>query len=1103
MRARLLCLLTAISGLAVLPGRATGQQPVTVTGRVMSAAGIPLVFVDVRIPELALGALTRDNGVYTIVVPGARVSNQQVTVVARVLGYKSQSLKVTLSSGTVTQDFTLAPNPLQLGEVVVTGAGTTSASEKLGHVRNQVDSTLIQRSDESNIIEALAGKAPNVEVVSQAGDAGASSFIRIRGANTINGSGQPLIVVDGVPIDNSTTVTGGSQNNVGGTVSTNRGADINPSDIANVEILKGASAAAIYGARAGQGVVLITTKSGQAGPTRTTLRSELLVNNVTQGPALQTTYGQGYNGAPPPGTTGEPPVCLARGCRFGAPFYASWGPQLAAGTPTYDHFSELFTTGFVSDNNLTVSGGDEKTLFYISGEHLYNRGDMVGPNNHWQRSSVRLKASQRLLSNLTLGGNVAYADTRGAFIERGSNVSGLLLGSYRTPPEFNNQIYLDSLTGTQRSYRYPFPAIVGSNLAGRGYDNPFFVLNKNQATSRVGRVYGDVSVNYLPFSWLKIADVLGLDYSNDERLEALAQSTSNTGGIGAVTSADYKHLQIDQSLTATATYTLSQDFSGTVTVGQGVNSRTLRQIQVTGNGLIAAEPFNLANTIDRNPPNDSSAFIHTQSFFGQVTADLMSQLYLTAGVRNDGSSTFGSSQRRHWFPKASAAWEFTKALNKEGAGVGPLSYGKARLAYGQTGAEPLPYQTASNYTTTALGDDGWGPFLTPTQGGRGGVYTGQIKGQDSLKPERTREFETGADLALFRNQRVDLHYTYYNERSSDVIFLVPLPPSGGYQFQAQNAATISNVGHEVTVNLRPLQTAQMSWSIGLQWAKNKNAVEQLVGATFISIPVAGFTDPQGSVYAPDPVTGKKYPVGELRGTDFVRCGRGIDLGTPYGQIDNVAGECQGASAGAVFLGSDGYPLLDDQLRPIADPTPKWTGSIQTSFQFRKWTISGLLDIKHGGQIWNGTKGALTFFGTDATTLVRNVTRTFGKDYYNQYTFAGPGVGTAVPIDDDNWYFGNIGSGFTGPAAQFVEDGGYVKLREISLAYTLDQPWVRTALGFDAIDVRVSARNLKTWTKYTGVDPETSLFGADVAQQGFDYFSTPQTRSFTVSITLHH
>src|SRR6266571_4988052 len=341
MRARLLCLLTAIIGLAVLPGRATGQQPVTVTGRVMSAAGIPLVFVDVRIPELALGALTRDNGVYTIVVPGARVSNQQVTVVARVLGYKSQSLKVTLSGGTVTQDFTLAPNPLQLGEVVVTGAGTTSASEKLGHVRNQVDSTLIQRSDESNII---------------------------------NGSGQPLIVVDGVPIDNSTTVTGGSQNNVGGTVSTNRGADINPSDIANVEILKGASAAAIYGARAGQGVVLITTKSGQAGPTRTTLRSELLVNNVTQGPSLQTTYGQGYNGTAPPGTTGEPPVCLARGCRFGAPFYASWGPKLAAGTPTYDHFSELFTTGFVSDNNLTVSGGDEKTLFYISGEHLYKIG---------------------------------------------------------------------------------------------------------------------------------------------------------------------------------------------------------------------------------------------------------------------------------------------------------------------------------------------------------------------------------------------------------------------------------------------------------------------------------------------------------------------------------------------------------------------------------------------------------------------------------------------------------------------------------------------------------------------------------------------------------
>jgi len=1108
MRSRLLCLLTVLGALAVLPRLAASQQPVTVTGRVTSDAGVPLAFADVRIPELALGGTTRDNGVYTILVPGARVTGQQVTVVARVLGYKSQSVKVTLSGGTVTQDFSLASNPLQLGEVVVTGAGTISEAEKLGTVRNQVDSSLVQRSDESNVIEALAGKAPNVEVVSQAGDAGASSFIRIRGANTINGSGQPLIVVDGMPVDNSTTTTAGGPggvtglgNNVGGTVATNRGGDINPNDVASIEILKGASAAAIYGARAGQGVILITTKSGQPGPTRTTFRSELLANDVTQGPALQTTFGQGSEGLAPSGTTGSPPVCTSRGCNL-TPF--SWGPRLGSSVPVYDHFGELFHTGYVSDNNLTISGGDDRTLFFISGEYLHNSGDMIGPNNHYQRSAIRMKASERLLDNLTVAGNIAYADTRGAYIERGSNISGLLLGSFRTPPEFNNQNYLDPLTGLQVSYRHPLPTF-SSATSSRGYDNPFFVLNNDAANGRVGRVYGDVNVSYLPISWLKIAEQLGLDYSADERLEALAQSSS-AFPAGQVTEADLKHLQIDQNLTATGSFTVSPNFSGTVTLGQGLNSRSERQITAVGNNLIAPAPFTMLNTAQPTFPIDSSAFIHTESFFGQATADLIDQLYLAVGVRNDGSTTFGVSEARHWFPKASAAWEFTKALNS-GQGVSILSYGKARFAWGETGTEPAPYQTVNSFSVAPIVDGGFGPFVTTSQGGKGGILSGLTLAQDSLKPEITREWETGADLALFHGQRIDLHYTYYNEKSSDVIFLAPIAPSSGYLQQAQNAATITNVGHELSLNIRAIQTAEIDWSVGLQWAKNTNQVTSLVGATFVSIPNAGFTDPQGAAFAPTTSSSGQvmyYPLGELRGSDFVRCGRGLDLGTPgYGKIDATAGECLGAPYGAVFLGSDGYPILDNNFEPIADPTPKWTGSVQTALRFRKWTLSGLLDIKHGGQMWNGTKGATTYFGTAASTLVRGETAVFGQSYYQQFTFAGPGVGKSVLIDQDNWFVGNIGSGFTGPSSQFVEDAGYVKLREIAIAYTLDQPWVRRTLGFDAIDVRISGRNLKTWTNYTGIDPESTLFGADVAQQGFDYFGTPQTRSFNVSITLHH
>ncbi len=473
------------------------------------------------------------------------------------------------------------------------------------------------------------------------------------------------------------------------------------------------------------------------------------------------------------------------------------------------------------------------------------------------------------------------------------------------------------------------------------------------------------------------------------------------------------------------------------------------------------------------------------------------------------------------------AWEFANALGG-GNSIGPLTYGKARFAFGESGTEPLPYQSFGTLTNGSLPDAGFGPSLGATQNGLGGLYSGGVAGQDSLKPEVTSEWEVGADFALFSGQRADLHYTYYQEHSSNVIVLLPIPPSTGYVYQARNAATVSNVGHELSLNLRPVQTAKVSWTVGLEWAKNTNTVDALQGSSVYVIPNASFANPQGVALAPDPVTGQKYPLGELYGSDFVRCGRGIVLPV-YGNIDQNPGECLGAPAGAIFLGDGrdgnaaGYPYLDPNFRPIANPYPDWTGSIQTTLRYKKWTLSGLIDISHGGQMWNGTLGALTYFGTSPNTLNRGQTLIFGQTFDQQFAFAGPGVGTPVPVDQGNWYQGGancatqvcgmsnsgptagpgLGSGFTGPASQFVEDAGFVKLREIAISYTFNSPWVQRVLGFSAVDVRIAGRNLITWTSYNGIDPESDLFGADVQQQGFDYFGTPETRSFTFSFTFHH
>src|SRR6266545_2474282 len=277
--------------------RAPAQNPVTITGRVTNAADVPLPFADISIPSLGLGATPRDDGKYAIFIPAARVSGQAVQITVRRLGYKPQTVTVQLTDATVTQDFALAPNPLQLGEVVVTGAGTSTTAEKLGNVRNNVAAEQIERSNEANIVEALAAKAPNVQVTGQSGDPGASSFIQIRGIRTIVGNNQPLFVVDGTPIDNSATSTSSFNPVDGGypgegTVVTNRAADLNPNDIESVEILKGAAAGAIYGARAGQGVVLITTKSGHAGATHFSFRSSASFDDVNHFVPLQTKFGQ-------------------------------------------------------------------------------------------------------------------------------------------------------------------------------------------------------------------------------------------------------------------------------------------------------------------------------------------------------------------------------------------------------------------------------------------------------------------------------------------------------------------------------------------------------------------------------------------------------------------------------------------------------------------------------------------------------------------------------------------------------------------------------------------------------------------------------------------
>ena len=1044
----------------LVPAFAAAQQGTTISGKVTSEAGTPLASVSVFIEGMNLGTITRDDGAYNIVVPAARATGQQATLTARLIGYKSESAPITLS-GNVTHDFVLAANPLRLGEVVVTGAGTENTRERLGTVINTVDSALIQKSNEPNVVNAIAGKAPNVNITSQSGEPGASSYIRIRGIKSLSGNAQPLFIVDGIPIDNSTVATGSS---TGSTVAPNRASDIDPNDIESINILKGPAAAAIYGAAASEGVILITTKSGKSGPTRFTLRSSYSFDDVNRDIPLQTKFGQRV-------------TCNTPDCGASAD---SYGPELAPGTPTYDHFGELFRTGHSSVTDLTVSGGNDRTTFFASAGYLDQNGTIIGPNNWYKKSNARLKASHRMFDRLTISGNITYVDTKGAFTQKGSNTSGILLGGLRTAPDFNQFPYLDPETGLHRSYRFPHPS-PASVTRSRSYDNPVFVIYEGKNDGEVNRTIGNINLAYEATDWLNFNYTLGGDYYSDWRLEALPQ-TSSSFPTGIVTRADMLNYEIDHNLTAKLTHTFSPSFSGTFLLGQNLHASRYRGTWAYGYDLIAPHPFSLDNTVSWESSEGKNT-VHTESYFGQATANLYDQLFLTMTMRNDGFSTFGKSEPRAWYPQASAAWTFTKALGNDDQ-TGPLSFGKLRVAYGETGKAPGVYATLTTYGSGSFGN-GWGDYLNATQGGFGGLYSPSGPGNDNLKPERQKGLELGADFGFF-NQMADASVTRYRNTSTDVILRVPRPPTSGYSSALLNGAKLRNSGWEASLNIRPITNEKISWDVGFQWAKNKTEVLYLNGAQYFDGGgVAGgtFSGSYGAATV-------GYGFG-LRGYDFARCG--------ITTLIDISAGCAGAPKGALYIDESGFPVYDPEDRPIANAEPNWTGSVRTSFRYGKVQFSALIDHKQGGDVWNGTRGALHNFGTSKDTEIRGQTRTFGKDFMPG-AVAGPGAGTPVVIDAD--WFTDLGNGFGPVASQFMEDGTYTKLREISVAYTFDQPWVGRSLGLNSIDLRVSGRNLATWTDYTGMDPEANLGGAENLIQGIDYFNNPQTRSIVISVGLN-
>lgn len=1068
----------------LLPFAVFAQQNTTVQGVVTDEIGNALIGANVFIENTNFGSATDREGAFSFIIPAVSAQGQEVSLRAQFIGYTSQTFKITLTRGvTITQNFELKEDVLELESIIVTGLGQTLRKEKLGLSISNVKAKEIVESNEVNVVQALAGKAPGIEVNQTSGDPGSSSYIRIRGGGSIDRETDPLFVVDGVPIDNSRL--SGDLANDSGTESANRAADINSEDIESIDILKGSAAAAIYGSRASNGVVLITTKSGKPGRTNISYKFQYGTTEMSSTIPLQNWYGQGFNGSA--STTS----------------LYSWGPQLnVPGAPwydssqpideTWDHATEISDGGYLAEHDLTISGGNERTTFFLSLGRYFEEGHWVAGSD-FTRTNVRLKGTQVVNEKLKLTGNLAYTNSLQNMIQRGDNAAGIGIGALRSPPNFDNQIWLDPNTGWHRSYTTQNPAI---ERVVPGFDNPFWVMHEDQNKSDADHIQGYVRADYDLLNWMNFAYTLSSDRLTDEWTNVMPPGSKRGDGGGRLHRSNFNIHEISSNLVATIKGSQFLNrwnwLDGTLMFGHDLNRREYSRIWVEGQDFGVSRGFDqLDNTVFGNlSPDEYKYQRDIEAFFGQATVDLFNQLYLTGALRNDGSSTFGGS-KRHWYPKMSAAWNFTNF--KGMPNIPLLDFGKVRFAYGVAGVQPGVYAILSSYQT---GSEGFGEFtdaaLTDSYNGKSGFRSSTNIGNQEIKPERTREFEGGIDLA-FWNSRIGLGVTYYDQLTTDVIFDINVAPSRGFFSQEANAATITNKGWELSLDVSPVRMRNLHWDTRFIWSTNDNMVTDMSGATWEGL--------GGNSYA-----GAGHALGEYRMQTWLRFGHGmtwdLDGDGVRENIDEVyAGQW---SKNDVYVDANGSPIkYDEEVWSGFSPNADWTGSIRNTFTiFGNLSVSAFIDIVNDRWWNNYGKGQLLAYGTHEDTNIRGEEHPINIWFEHGEKAVGPGAanGQAKAILHDQNLFRNL-IAYGGDRWRYVENAGYTKLREISVAYNFKNDFLRR-FGVSDMTVRLSGRNLKTWTDYTGWDPDTNR-SQDSNSRGIDYFNNPQVRAYNFSVRINY
>jgi TonB-linked SusC/RagA family outer membrane protein len=1048
----------------------------TITGKVTSAdegTGIP--GVTVLIKGTNTGVLSDVDGKYSINVP-----KDATALLFSFVGMKTQEIALTASN---VVDVVMLSEAQNIEGVVVTALGISKERKSLGYAVQDVKGDQINNSKTGNVLSAITGRMAGVSITSSAGTAGSSSFINIRGQNSISGNNQPLFVVDGVPIDNSMESSGnpddGVNNLTNGVAYSNRAIDINPDDIESISVLKGGAATALYGMRAGNGAVIITTKKGGGvdGKMAVSFTSSVGIDKVSQLPEIQLMYAQGNNGVlnnsnSTPNSWG-PKISDLRydgatdfprdlNGRLVLATDPSAKPELLANA--YNNPENFFQTGLTVNNNLSLSGGNKDSRFFLSIGNSNIKG--IVPNNTFAKTTIKVSGESKLGSKVKVLGSANYIRSGGDRVQQGSNTSGVMLGLFRCTPTFDN-----SNGHGKDGYKFEDSYMYEDGTPRRyaGYDNPNWTVNKNILTDQVDRIMGYASLVYNPMSNLTVTYRLGEDLYSDRRQGHTALMSANIPG-GQQEDDHHYNNDINSDLTVNYNKDLFTDFNANITVGNNLFSSYNQQLYVQGNDFVIPDFYHMSNTSSQIVRERTTKY-RTSALYADLQFSFKNMLYLGFTGRNEWSTTLPANDNSFFFPSASLGFIFSELPGLKGNNI--LTFGKIRGSIAKIANHASPYSTMNVYTTAGI-SDGWASGGSFPFNGVAGFNISNTMANPTIKPEILKSREIGLELKLFNN-RASFDITYYNNQNSDLLITVPVTGSSGFNGRYMNAATMENKGIEIMAGVVPVKTKDFNWSLTVNYTKNKNKVLSLAeGVTNITL--GGFTGSTINV-----VVGEAY--GSMFSTGFYKDEQG-----------NVIINDDETSAGY------GYPIKDNTMKSLGAIAPNWTMGINNDLSYKGINLSFLFDIKNGGIMWNGTKARLNGFGTSKTSENRGEAVVFDgvKGHIVNGEVVTSGTQNDINTTYSEYYYKNIGGGASPAQEQFVEKTDWVRLREVSLSYDLGKLMKPNFLK--QLSVFATGRNLWLSTPYDGIDPETNLMGASNAQ-GLDYFNMPSTKSYVFGVKL--